>query len=59
MKHWPATTLTLGWLLAAVVLFMAGMHVGTTNSDGPRYVDCRTADLFGQAVWVCPMKGVP
>ena len=54
MRHWPATTITVVWLIAAAVLFLAGMHVGRTNTDGPSYAECEHAIMGDEPVWACP-----
>lgn len=48
---WPAWALAVGWLIAAAVLFGAGMWVADSNRyDGCTYV----ADLGPQPFFACP-----
>ena len=54
IRHWPVTTITVVWLVAAAGLFRTGMHVGATNTDGPSWSECRHAYLEAELVWACP-----
>lgn len=48
---WPLLAIVVGWLIAAVVLFAAGMWVSETNRyDGCTYV----VDLAPQPFFACP-----
>ena len=56
MRSYLVTAITVTWLIAGAVIFLAGRHVGETNTDGPRYAECRTFFLISEWVWVCPME---
>lgn len=50
---WPAWALIVGWMIAALVLFGAGMWVSNTN----RYDDCEYVSYMG--AYFCPVTEPP
>jgi hypothetical protein len=52
-RRWPLAALIVAWTLAAVTIFLAGRHMGETDSDGPRYSQCKPIDWTGRVGWLC------
>jgi hypothetical protein len=52
-RHWPLIAILVAWPLAAVTIFLSGKWVGETDSDGPRYSQCRPIDWTGRVALLC------
>lgn len=55
MKRWELVALVLGQLLAAVALFLAGMHFANVG----RYHGCTLAALGPELFYACPVRATP